>query len=326
MRRTPLVALPCLVLSAALALAGCSDSSQTSSSASASQAAAQATATAVDCSTQTIETDSAALPEVSGDPGTQPSLTWSGQEAPSALTVKTLTQGTGTVIEGQNATVAVSYSGWQWDASEPFDSSYSRGRPTVFALNSVIPGWTCGLAGHAEGDRLLMSIPADLAYGDDETTGQPTGTLVFVVEIGGVYTSDSVAQATKDATMEGEQALADRGITLSGELGAAPTISVNSGAAEPTSVEVIVVARGTGTPVAADSTLVTHMAYSPWDNSEPQSSWDIEEVQPVDMTQATGLEGLVGVPAGSRVVLLQPANATTGSPATAWVMDIGAVI
>ncbi|MDO4243056.1 MAG: FKBP-type peptidyl-prolyl cis-trans isomerase [Actinomyces sp.] len=324
MRRTPLMALPCLVLSAALALAGCSGSGDAAASATASSTA-QVTA-GVDCSAEAIETDSAALPQVAGDPGTQPSLTWTGQAAPEALTVKTLTEGTGATIEQQSDVVAVSYSGWQWDGTEPFDSSYSGGRPAAFALNAVIPGWTCGLMGHAAGDRLLMSIPADMAYGDDASTDRPTGTLVFVVEVTEVFNSESVAAATAGAMMEGEQALADRGIALSGDLGAAPTISVNAGAAEPTAVEVIVVARGTGTPVAADSTLITHMAYIPWDDSEMQSSWELGEVQPLDMTQATGMEGLVGVPAGSRVVLLQPANPATGSSAAAWVMDIAAVL
>ena len=323
MRRTPLI-LSCLALSAALALTGCSSSDTTASATS--SASAGAAPVPADCSTVTIDSDSEALPEVSGDPGAEPTLTWTGQAAPANLTVKTLTEGDGEVLEEESDMVVAAYAGWQWDSAEVFDSSYATGAPVNFGLNQVIDGWRCGLLGHKVGDRLVMSIPSNLAYGDDSTTGAPTGPLVFVIEITDAITAAAVEGASTDAVMDGEQAVADRGLTVTGELGAPPSISVNEGAVEPTAAEVIVLATGSGAPIAAEDTVAMHMAYTTWDNSMTESTWDMGTIQTVPMSTAVGLEGLVGVPLGSRVVVLQPGDATNGSPATAWVIDVARTI
>ena len=68
-------------------------------------------------------------------------------------------------------------------AGEVFDSSYETGQPATFGLGQVITGWTKGLAGQKVGSTVLLTIPASMAYGDDGSTGGPTGTLVFVVDI-----------------------------------------------------------------------------------------------------------------------------------------------
>jgi len=194
-RRTPLVALTSLVLAAALILSGCSGSRP--------------------------DPNLKALPEVSGDPGAQPTLSWSGADAPADLTAKTLSAGDGDeVVEGD--LIAVSYAGWKWGSDEVFDSSYSRGVPALFPLteSGLIEGWRRGLPGHRVGDRLEMAIPADQAYGDDESQGKPSGPLVFVVEIRYAGTAEDIATGTADAVVEGEQAAADRGVSVTGDLGA----------------------------------------------------------------------------------------------------------
>ena len=158
MRRTSLT-LTALAAAACLALAGCSGSS--SSSASASKTAASETpvpaATApVDCSTLTIDSDSESLPAVGGDAGKQPTVTWKkGAQAPKNLTVKTLTKGNGAEIDAAGV-VKANYTGWQWDGSDPFDTSFKSGAPATFPLGNVIQGWKCGLAGHHVGDRVVM--------------------------------------------------------------------------------------------------------------------------------------------------------------------------
>lgn len=325
MRRTHL-ALSALVVSAALALAGCSgDTSETKASATPG-----ATPTAVDCAALTVDSENAALPAVAGDAGAEPTLTWTGQEAPANLTVQTLTAGSGPQIQ-QTSTVTVQYAGWQWGTDTTFDSSYQRGKPASFPLNQVIPGWKCGLAGHNVGDRLLMSIPGDLAYGDASPSAaaadaqqQPTGPLVFVVEV------TASSNGTADATMEGEQAVADRGVTVTGELGKEASISVNAGAAEPTSTEVIVLARGTGAPITAEDSLQVNLAFSSWDGQIVQSSWKGSgQPQYIPLAQAPNLQGLVGVPVGSRVVVLMAAGTSgEGTPMKpyAYVIDIESAV
>ncbi len=335
MRRTPL-ALSSLALAATLALAGCSGSSSSSASASAS-ASGNATAAAtvaqnVQCSDLAIDSDSDALPAAAGAAGSAPTLKWSSDSAPTNLTVKTLEKGSGAEVT-ETDFVKAAYAGWQWGSDTVFDSSYQRGSATTFSLGSVISGWRCGLSGHHVGDRVEMSIPASLAYGDSaSSSGAPTGPLVFVVEITGSHSTKDLASGTKDAALVGEDELSKRGITVSGDLGAAATIKVNDGAAQPTQTEVIVLARGTGPAITAKDSLLVNMAYTDWSNSGTQSSWDADQAQPIDMATATGLTDLVGVPVGSRVVVLLPGSTSTAdtsgtsTSAYAYVMDIEAAM
>ena len=320
--RRPHLALTALVLTAGMILAGCSGQ-EPSATATAPTAAATPPGP-TDCSTITVSQDASALPTVSGEAGTEPTVTWSGQAAPTDLTVSTLDAGDGALVS-KSSFITVNYVGWQWDSTETFDSSYANGAPATFGLNGVIPGWTCGLDGHRVGDRIVMSVPADLAYGNDPSSGRPTGPLVFVIEITDVAT-------TAGATMEGEQALAERGITVSGALGEPATIAVAPEATEPTEQEVIVLARGDGAPVTEADTLGLNVAYTSWDGTDSQSSWESGEAITTSMTQAAGLTGLVGVPAGSRVVVLNPAytdlsqGTSQSVPAYAYVIDIETVM
>lgn len=327
MRRTPLI-LSSLALASALVLAGCGSTSGSSSATASASASAAATATAtvatdVDCSTLTIDTDSSALPTVSGDAGTEPTLSWSGADAPTNIVSKTLSKGDGAEVSSSDI-VKVQYAGWKWGESSTFDSSYSTGSAATFSLAQVISGWTCGLEGHHVGDRVELSIPAEYAYGNDSSSGYPTGTLVFVVEIVDAAGTTDLASGTKEAVVD-ESVVAElekAGVTVSGDLGSPATVTVASDATEPTETKVYVLAKGTGDAVAADSTLLTHMEYSSWDGTVSQSSWTLEQPQVISMSTATALGDLVGVPVGSRVVVLVPASSSSGSPALAYVLDI----
>ena len=340
MRRTSLT-LPALAAAACLALAGCSGSS--SSSASASKAAASETpvpaATApVDCSTLTIDSDSESLPAVGGDAGKQPTVTWKKDaQAPKNLTVKTLTKGNGAEIDAAGV-VKANYTGWQWDGTDPFDTSFKSGAPVTFPLGNVIQGWKCGLAGHHVGDRVVMSIPPELAYGNKaaqdaqaggaQQQGQqnPAGTLVFVVEIvDGV--SGKISGGSASATMEGEEAVSQRGITISGELGQPAKLSIGADAAQPAKSEVIVLARGSGPAIKESSTAVMNIAGNYWDGSQPSNTWEQHAAESINMAQAQqSVPGLIGVPEGSRIVVLMPPVQATGQqqgiPASAYVMDV----
>jgi FKBP-type peptidyl-prolyl cis-trans isomerase len=77
------------------------------------------------------------------------------------------------------------YAGTLIDGRE-FDSSIKRGRPSEFAPNQVIKGWTEAMQLMKEGDKWELYIPANLAYGDRPRPGSiitPGAVLVFTLEI-----------------------------------------------------------------------------------------------------------------------------------------------
>lgn len=123
------------------------------------------------------------LPTVALADNGQPTVTIpKNYEAPTELVVQPLVEGDGAEVT-KDQTVTVQYAGCLLDGTS-FDSSWSRGTPTSFPLNGVIPGWTNGIAGQKVGSQVLLVVPADQGYGDQENGAIPANsTLVFVVDI-----------------------------------------------------------------------------------------------------------------------------------------------
>jgi len=104
--------------------------------------------------------------------------------AKSSLEYKILNQGAGKTHPTPNSPCLCHYAGTLTDGTE-FDSSYSRGKPTTFAPNQVIKGWTEALQIMVEGDKWELYIPSELAYGSRGAGGKIPGdaALVFTIEL-----------------------------------------------------------------------------------------------------------------------------------------------
>ncbi len=82
--------------------------------------------------------------------------------------------------------VSVHYTGWLTDGTK-FDSSVDRGTPFQFILGKrqVIKGWDEGVLNMRKGESRRLTIPSDLAYGDQQRGKliAPGSTLIFDVEL-----------------------------------------------------------------------------------------------------------------------------------------------
>jgi FKBP-type peptidyl-prolyl cis-trans isomerase FkpA len=82
--------------------------------------------------------------------------------------------------------VTVHYSGWFADG-KLFDSSIPRNKPFTIKLGAkkVIAGWEEGIQGMKVGGKRRLTIPPDLAYGENGYPNviPPQATLIFDIEL-----------------------------------------------------------------------------------------------------------------------------------------------
>lgn len=101
----------------------------------------------------------------------------------SGLQYRVLEEGDG-AQPGERDEVRVHYEGSLVDGTV-FDSSIERGEPAEFPVQGVIPGWSEALQMMQEGDKWELTIPSELAYGEQGAGGQipPNSVLIFKVEL-----------------------------------------------------------------------------------------------------------------------------------------------
>ena len=102
------------------------------------------------------------------------------------LLIEDIVEGTGN-SPTQGQTVVVHYTGWLTDG-KMFDSSVERGEPFEFQIGvgQVIDGWDQGVATMKVGGKRKLTIPPELAYGNQDV-GEglipANSTLIFEVEL-----------------------------------------------------------------------------------------------------------------------------------------------
>lgn len=130
--------------------------------------------------------EAGALPTAKLDDKGVPDITVpDGKDAPKKVAVQVLKQGDGPEVTKESA-VSAEYLGVRWEDGKKFDSSFEEGRdPFEFSMSAprVIEGWTVAALGHKKGSELLVTIPAELAYGEEPGEGKPAGALIFYMKL-----------------------------------------------------------------------------------------------------------------------------------------------
>lgn len=253
------------------------------------------------------------LPAVTGEAGAKPSIATPKGKPVTELAVKVLSEGTGIALAAGDP-VIVNYLGITWPGVE-FDNSFDRQSTFSFTLgkSEVIPGWDQALVGKKVGSRLELGIPPGLAYGAQGNGSiGPNETLVFVVDIVAGFTKGQAATGT---------AVALDDPALPKVTGEAATLAVvpPAGAPAPTALVAKTLIEGTGPVVAKGQNIGVQYVGALWDGGKVfDASW-ARDGAPVVFPIGVGRvipgwdEGLVGVKAGSRVLLVIPADKAYGA-------------
>ena len=135
---------------------------------------------------EVVRSDELRSLDVGDDTSEKPEFKPPGGTPPKELQIYDVKEGDGAEATAGRP-LSMQYVGKSFSTGEEFDASWDRGEPFAFNLGAgeVIPGWDLGIEGMREGGRRILSIPAELAYGDQGSppTIQPGETLVFVVDL-----------------------------------------------------------------------------------------------------------------------------------------------
>jgi peptidylprolyl isomerase len=273
------------------------------------------TAALIACALTACGGGDTSLPTVAGKPGDKPTVTAPDGKPSKTLVSKVINEGTGTKIASGDL-VVVDYLGQLWRDNKTFDTSYGKA-PVGFRLGKdpIIAGWVDGLVGKKVGSRVLLVIPPDKGFGAE---GMPDAgikgddTLVFIVDVLGSYTAKSNLSGKPAPTGGG------RLPTVTGPGDKKPIISVPTSAGPPAKTTAETVIEGSGPKVAKGDLVVVKYVGLSWSTGKQfDASWDRDAPVSFTLDESQVIEGwvqgLTGVNAGSRVLLVIPPGAGYGA-------------
>ena len=151
------------------------------------QSAATDSSTEIPTSIEIVPTPTPAGDVDNADLSVKPLLTIPPSTPPTELLIEDLVVGSGSPV-GVGDFLIMDYVGVSYSTGLQFDASWDRGSPFPFELGAgrVIQGWDQGIVGMSVGGRRSLTIPPELAYGENGSgSGSigPNETLVFVVDL-----------------------------------------------------------------------------------------------------------------------------------------------
>jgi FKBP-type peptidyl-prolyl cis-trans isomerase len=247
--------------------------------------------------------------------GKAPSVTIPSANASSDLYIKTESEGSGKAL-GTTGAFLGNYVVYIWSgAKHNLALSTFTAAPQVLST-SLLPGLKTALVGKKMGSRVLAVIPPKYGYGSQ---GNPqvgiTGsdTLVFVIDMIKAY--PATASASGPTVANGGSGLP----TVTSTSGAAPTVQIPPNT-PPSSLVVKTLIKGSGPPVKKGQEVVTQYVGVNWRTKTVfDSTWQRGtpfgfQIGASPSQIIPGWDtGLLGIPVGSRVMLVIPPAQGYGS-------------
>ncbi|PXA72296.1 FKBP-type peptidyl-prolyl cis-trans isomerase [Cryobacterium arcticum] len=306
---------------AAVALTGCASSPDATSTPTASAAA-------IECTDSGTTSDAVT---VAGDPGAEPTVTFTSPLAAKTTERSVLTEGTGEAVK-EGDSVAIAYAAYNATTGAKLTAG-GFGDDAGLTVNvsttqTAIKGILKGVACSNVGDRVAVVITPDDGFGDTGNTDlgvAATDQMLFVIDIKEKLPTRATGEDQEPTDGFPTVKLADDG---------APTVTMPK-SDPPTELAVEVLKKGDGAAITDTSTVTVQYSGLIWDSGkEFDTSWDVGPTSFPISGLITGFsQGLVGQTVGSQVVIVIPpgelgyegGNDTAGISATdtlVFVVDI----
>jgi peptidylprolyl isomerase len=269
-----------------------------------------ATAALAGCSSSPSAASSNESVRVTGTEGKAPAVHIPPRKASTALVTKTLVKGHGAkLVAGDSYLANFDVYLWRGKTNKLLFSSFTS-TPEVLPVTMGLTGLQKALTGERVGARVLAVLPPKFGYGpqgNSQIGVQPNDTLVWVVDLLHAFPPNAMASGKRLGSGGGSLPLVSAGT------GGVPQISVPK-SSPPGKLVVKTLIKGTGAPVEAKQSIVVRYVGSIWRTGKVfNSNWP-SATQPTVPPSVFTLgqlipawnTGLVGIPTGSRVMLVVP--------------------
>ena len=257
------------------------------------ESAATDSSTEIPTSIEIVPTPTPAGDIDNADLSVKPLVTIPPSSPPTELLIEDLVVGSGSPV-GVGDFLIMDYVGVSYSTGLQFDASWDRGSPFPFELGAgrVIQGWDQGIVGMSVGGRRSLTIPPELAYGENGSgSGSigPNETLVFVVDLIASVPAN-LEKPTEDLTSE-----------------------------STTELETNDISEGSGATVQPGNVVYIHyVGVSASTGEQFDSSWDRGRSEFIGYISGTGNviqgldEGLLGMQVGGRRTVVIPPDLAYG--------------
>ena len=248
--------------------------------------------------------------KVTGAVGKAPTVHIPAQKADSGLVTKTVIHGHGPKVTASDTYLAnFDVYLWRGKTSKLLYSSFTA-TPQVLPVTMGLTGLQKAVTGQRVGSRVLAVLPPKYGYGtrgNSQIGVQPTDTLVWVVDL--MHAFPPGVSASGQHVSNGGGGVP----TVSAGTGGIPQVQVPK-SAPPSKLVVKTLIKGTGAPVKAGQSIVARYQLALWRTGKViNSNWP-SSTQPTAPPTVFTLgklipawnTGLVGVPVGSRILMVVP--------------------